>query len=73
MDREVTEVCMHGESEVSRKKARFQCAKCGALTAKKSHACKPGKISDKEGKPGKGTKKKKKDGGKKGKSAKKKK
>lgn len=64
---------MHGESEVSPKKARFQCAKCGALTAKKSHACKPGKIAGTGGKSGKGSKKKKKDSGKKGRSSKKKK
>lgn len=66
-------MCMHGESEVSKKKAKFQCAKCGALTAKKGHACKPGKVGGEGKKPGKDPKKKKKDARKKKKSAKKKK
>ena len=65
-------MCMHGDSEVSKKKARFQCAKCGAMTAKKGHACKPEKIKAEGGKPKKDSKKKKKDNRKKTKGSKKK-
>jgi hypothetical protein len=67
-------MCMHGDSEVSKKKAKFRCAKCGATTLKKGHACKPEKVAgggaEKKKKDGK---KKKKDNGKKTKSSKKKK
>lgn len=37
--------CLKGESEVKKKEARFECSKCGALTSKKGHACKPVKVS----------------------------
>jgi hypothetical protein len=59
---------MHGDSEVSKKKAKFQCAKCGALTVKKGHACKPKKVAP----GGKGSKSKKKNNKKKTKTSKKK-
>lgn len=40
--------CLKGESEVKKKKAKFQCEKCGALTDKKKHVCKPEKIKRKK-------------------------
>lgn len=54
--------CLKGESEVEKKAAEFECSKCGGLTNKKGHACKPVKIkaSDKDGKKDKKSKKKKK-------------
>jgi hypothetical protein len=36
--------CLKGESEVKNKKARFECEKCKAKTAEKSHVCKPKKL-----------------------------
>jgi len=56
---------MHGESEVGKKKAKFQCAKCGAMTLKKGHACKPDKVGSGGGKSDNKLKKKKKEGKKK--------
>jgi hypothetical protein len=52
-------MCLHGESEVKKGKARFQCRRCGALTDKKDHVCKPEKTkkADKEKKAGKDRKK----------------
>lgn len=52
-------MCLHGESEVKKGKARFQCRRCGALTDKKGHVCKPEKTkkADKEKKAGKDRKK----------------
>lgn len=37
--------CLKGESEVEKKEAKFECSKCGALVGKKSHICKPVKLS----------------------------
>ena len=47
--------CLKGESEVKKKAAEFSCEKCGAKAKKKSHVCKPVKLSeaDKKGKKGK--------------------
>ena len=36
--------CLKGDSEVKKKKAKFECGKCGAMTAKKGHVCKPVKV-----------------------------
>jgi Zn finger protein HypA/HybF involved in hydrogenase expression len=44
--------CLKGESEVKKKQAKFKCEKCGAMTQKKSHLCKPKKVKqNKSGKP----------------------
>jgi len=37
--------CLKGESEVKKKEAKFACEKCGALSQKKSHLCKPEKVA----------------------------
>ncbi len=37
--------CCKGESEVGKKATRFSCEKCGAKVKKKSHVCKPVKVS----------------------------
>jgi predicted RNA-binding Zn-ribbon protein involved in translation (DUF1610 family) len=36
--------CLKGESEVKKKEAKFECAKCGAKVKNKDHACKPVKL-----------------------------
>ncbi len=36
--------CLKGKSEAKRKPGRYACAKCGAVTKKKKHLCKPKKI-----------------------------
>jgi predicted RNA-binding Zn-ribbon protein involved in translation (DUF1610 family) len=36
--------CLKGESEVKKKAAKFECAKCGAKAKKKDHVCKPVKL-----------------------------
>jgi len=46
--------CLKGESEVKKKDAKFACGRCGATVKKKSHVCKPVKVSE----PGKASKKK---------------
>jgi hypothetical protein len=40
--------CLHGNDEVKKGKAKFKCAKCGALASKKSHLCKPTKFKKKK-------------------------
>lgn len=40
--------CLKGDSEVKKKEAKFKCEKCGALTDKKKHICKPEKIKGKQ-------------------------
>ena len=62
--------CLHGESEVKKGKARFVCKRCGAMTDRKGHVCKPKKVKSPDGKK-KG--KDKEDGGAKKKKKKKKK
>ena len=72
--REVSLVtCLHGESEVKKSKARFACKRCGAMTDKKGHVCKPEKTKKKDGKKGKTKAEGKKSGKKDGKKKKKKK
>ncbi len=53
--------CLKGESEVKKKDAKFECGKCGALTSKKAHVCKPVKVAagGKNSSKDKGSKKKK--------------
>ena len=36
--------CLKGKSEDKDKPGRFRCAKCGAVSKKKDHVCKPEKI-----------------------------
>jgi len=36
--------CLKGKSEAKRKPGRYTCDKCGAVTKKKKHLCKPKKI-----------------------------
>ncbi len=50
--------CLHGESEVGKKKACFACKKCGAMTEKKGHVCKPKKLKKKDERTGKKKEKK---------------
>jgi hypothetical protein len=40
--------CLKGKSKVKKKEAKFQCEKCEALVAKKSHVCKPEKVKTSE-------------------------
>ncbi len=42
--------CLKGKSEDKEKPGRFECKKCGAVSEKKSHVCKPEKIKGKGGK-----------------------
>jgi len=44
--------CLKGKAENEAKPGYYRCEKCGAVTAKKDHACKPKKIKPK-GKPAK--------------------
>ena len=37
-------MCLHGKSEAKKSKASHRCRRCGALTDKKKHLCKPEKI-----------------------------
>ena len=46
--------CLKGKAESEAKPGNYSCEKCGAVSAKKDHVCKPKKIKLKE----KGTKKK---------------
>jgi len=48
--------CLKGKSEDKPKEGTFRCHKCGAISKKKDHLCKPEKLSPKD-KP-KGDKKK---------------
>ena len=36
--------CRKGQSEHKPKPGRYQCGKCGAVSKKKGHLCKPKKI-----------------------------
>jgi len=38
--------CLKGKSEAKPKKGNYACTKCGAVTKKKKHVCKPQKIKD---------------------------
>jgi len=38
--------CLKGKSENKLKKGRFRCDRCGAVSKKKSHLCKPKKIRE---------------------------
>ena len=40
--------CLKGKAECGSKDADFKCDKCGALTKKKKHLCKPEKIKKKK-------------------------
>ncbi len=40
--------CLKGKSEDKPKKGNFICTKCQAVSAKKSHVCKPQKIKKKK-------------------------
>ncbi len=64
-------MCLHGKSEVKKGAATHRCRRCGALTDRKSHLCKPEKIK-KSGKKKSGKKKGKKGRKKDGKGKKKK-
>ena len=39
--------CLKGKSEAKEKPGNYRCKKCGAVTDKKKHACKPRKIKKK--------------------------
>lgn len=53
--------CLKGKSEARPEPGAFSCKKCGAVTEKKSHACKPEKIKKKEEKNKKKKKEKERD------------
>ena len=38
--------CLKGKSENKPKEGRYTCKKCGAVSKKKGHICKPKKIKD---------------------------
>ena len=38
--------CLKGKSENEPKPGRFRCSKCGAVSKKKKHICKPKKIKE---------------------------
>ena len=38
--------CLKGKPEAKAKPGRFKCKKCGAVSKKKGHLCKPKKIKD---------------------------
>lgn len=38
--------CLRGKSEAKKKDGAFVCKKCGAVSKKKDHLCKPRKIKD---------------------------
>ncbi|HEY7746233.1 MAG TPA: CHAD domain-containing protein [Desulfuromonadales bacterium] len=40
--------CLKGKSENKPKEGAYQCDKCGAVSKKKGHLCKPDKLSDKD-------------------------
>ena len=40
--------CLKGKSEVKKGAAKFECRKCGARAADKSHVCKPEKVKKKK-------------------------
>ena len=40
--------CLKGKTESKVKAGNYRCEKCGAVTSKKDHACKPKKIKLKE-------------------------
>ncbi len=39
--------CLKGKSEASKKPGSYKCKKCGAVSEKKKHLCKPSKIKEK--------------------------
>jgi len=39
--------CLKGKSEAKPKPGNYKCKKCGAVSKKKGHLCKAGKIKDK--------------------------
>lgn len=39
--------CLKGKSEDKRKDGGYQCQKCGAVSKKKKHLCKPEKLGGK--------------------------
>lgn len=45
--------CLKGKDESEVRAGNYRCEKCGAVTAKKDHACKPKKIKLKEKEKGK--------------------
>lgn len=38
--------CLKGKSENKPKDGRFKCKKCGAISKKKDHLCKPQKLKN---------------------------
>lgn len=40
--------CRKGKSEAKEKPGNYRCKKCGAVTEKKGHVCKPKKIKKKK-------------------------
>jgi len=38
--------CLKGKSKDKPKKGHYKCTKCGAVSKKKGHLCKPTKIKD---------------------------
>lgn len=40
--------CLKGKSESQAKEGNYRCEKCGAVTARKGHACEPKKIKPKK-------------------------
>jgi len=38
--------CLKGKSENKEKPGRFKCAKCGGVSKKEDHLCKPKKIKN---------------------------
>ena len=40
--------CLKGKSEVKKADTKFECRKCGARAADKSHVCKPEKVKKKK-------------------------
>jgi hypothetical protein len=40
--------CLKGKSENKPREGAYQCDKCGAVSKKKGHLCKPDKLSDKD-------------------------
>jgi hypothetical protein len=40
--------CLKGKSEIKPKEGAYRCDKCGAVSKKKGHLCKPEKLSPKD-------------------------
>jgi hypothetical protein len=45
--------CLKGKSEVKKHPGAFKCEKCGAVSDKKKHVCKPAKLKKKDLEKGK--------------------